>query len=543
MHIRTPHLLRTVVITLVIVVGLSNCNLPATPPTPIPTTVSVNTPTEAVTNTPENKPTATVTSTPESTPTTTTPTATATATPDAPTSDGETHALLFRIPRGAEGISYQGENMPEMQISGPSAFTVGPDGSFWVIDNPEQRLLHYSSSGERINIITLQDRPRVLIDMVVGDNDIYLFDAFPTPPEILRMDRDGTLRQTYQLPDNLFRDSMPYGLALDDDGADGSLLLLWLNRPPVRLLDAAGTLNPTELPGMIHQGRTYTTRVPDLNQPEVDLSRGAISAGDQEIPVVVDHHLGGLRVLGFAPDSSFFVKMEEIIGDVPFIVDQTVRHYAADGSLLGMARYPLAEQYSYVQHNLEIGPDGAAYALLTRPDGAEVLRLRFAPALQPLPPPAPEPATTEFSDTDGRWRIRYPADQLSQEIFDNDISIFISADRTTFAAVDSFVAAGDAYGNTGEELRNRARTTLERIYGQPVIEEEIIAAPPEPWATGIRFTTAQGSKGVALYRQPGRSQGDYQVYGFLYGYKAANEAEALPLVQAMQVSLQMEGDR
>lgn len=145
-----------------------------------------------------------------------------------------------------------------------------------------------------------------------------------------------------------------------------------------------------------------------------------------------------------------------------------------------------------------------------------------------------------FSAPDGRWRIRYPGDRLGQESLGNDLTIFISADRGMFAAVDSFVAEGDAFGNTGENLRNRARDTLERIYGRPVIEEDIIASPPEPWATGISFTTERGSRGVALYRQPGRGQGDYQVYGFLYGYKTASEADALPMLQAIQATLEME---
>lgn len=145
-----------------------------------------------------------------------------------------------------------------------------------------------------------------------------------------------------------------------------------------------------------------------------------------------------------------------------------------------------------------------------------------------------------FSAPDGRWRIRYLGDRLAQESLGDDLTIFISADRGTFAAVDCFVAEGDAFGNTGENLRNRARDTLERIYGRPVIEEDIIASPPEPWATGVSFRTERGSKGVALYRQPGRGQGDYQVYGFLYGYKAVNEADVLPMLQAILATLEME---
>lgn len=56
--------------------------------------------------------------------------------------DGNTHEIVFTIPVGKEGVQYEGENVPEMLTWGPAAFTVAPDGSFWIADTVGNRLLH-----------------------------------------------------------------------------------------------------------------------------------------------------------------------------------------------------------------------------------------------------------------------------------------------------------------------------------------------------------------------------------------------------------------
>jgi len=68
------------------------------------------------------------------------------------------------------------------------------------------------------------------------------------------------------------------------------------------------------------------------------------------------------------------------------LLDAPVR---SAGELLGVARVPLAERYTYVQNGLAVGPDGCVYALLTHPERVEVVRLGFSTQLEPiLPTPA-----------------------------------------------------------------------------------------------------------------------------------------------------------
>jgi hypothetical protein len=152
--------------------------------------------------------------------------------------------------------------------------------------------------------------------------------------------------------------------------------------------------------------------------------------------------------------------------------------------------------------------------------------------------PQPPSGLATYVHPSGAWSVRYPADLLQPEDMGNGLTIFISQDRGTVAAIDSYVASGNAYGNTGEDLRNRARDTLERVYGRPVNETDIIARPAAPWETGVSFTTERGSKGEALYEQRGRHQGQLRVNGFLIGYKASTEAESRPRLVAMRDSFQ-----
>jgi hypothetical protein len=121
-----------------------------------------------------------------------------------------------------------------------------------------------------------------------------------------------------------------------------------------------------------------------------------------------------------------------------------------------------------------------------------------------------------YHSPDGAWSVSYPAQLLHPEDLGGGLVIFITRDRKAFAAIDSFLDDRYLYGNTGEDLRNRARDTLERIYGQPVRDEAVIGEWPAGtrWQAGISFTSAGGANGAALYEQRDRPRAN----GFLYAY-------------------------
>ncbi len=174
--------------------------------------------------------------------------------------------------------------------------------------------------------------------------------------------------------------------------------------------------------------------------------------------------------------------------------------------------------------------DGPTAVPPVAPPAATATTTRRIPPREPVITAAPTLQT--YTAPDGSWQISYPDDLLHVERL-GALVLFISADRGTVAAVDTLLGDGATYGNTGEGLRNRARLSLEQIYGAPVSEALDAPAPPAPWATGVGFTTAKGSTGAALYMQPASERGDFRVFGFLMGYKAQNAAVA-PRLLAMR---------
>lgn len=134
------------------------------------------------------------------------------------------------------------------------------------------------------------------------------------------------------------------------------------------------------------------------------------------------------------------------------------------------------------------------------------------------------------------WRLHYPVGWRIENRGDG-LTLFRSEDGGAFLAVDTYTTASNQYGNTGENLRNRARETLERIQGEAVSETDVLAAVDGAWQTGITFTTAQGVKGEAVYNQTrDRARRNFRIYGFIYGYNADAEATMRPLLRAVRAS-------
>jgi len=295
--------------------------------------------------------------------------------------DANTHETVLTIPVGEDGVRYSGAG-PEILTWGPAGFTVAPDGSFWIADTVSNRLLHYSPEGKRLNTINLDAYQVVGAgDLEIAASDIFVLDIAAVIPRILRLSPAGELLASYELPRGLRLENGLSGIAVGDLGEvlverEGGVFVSML-------VDADGRIALTALDGYIHRGRPYTARPADLTA--ADTTRGYITAGDTHIEVDVTHSLGGLRLLGVNADDSFYVVVDEVaIASSGIQVDQTVRHYNADGELLGLARVPLAEQYTSVAHGLAVGPGGEVYTLITRPNRVEVQRLRFSRELRPI---------------------------------------------------------------------------------------------------------------------------------------------------------------
>lgn len=164
------------------------------------------------------------------------------------------------------------------------------------------------------------------------------------------------------------------------------------------------------------------------------------------------------------------------------------------------------------------------------------------PVASPTSAPTVRPTSTItgidlYINPDQLWGVRYRPSVLRPEATLDGTIVFRTADSKAWAAVDSYVARGNEYGNTGEGLRNRARDVATRLLGKAPSTTTVLKTDSNFWQTGIGFTTADGVTGEAYYTQPERTQGDFRVYGLIYAYPAASKQALVPAFQEMKGSL------
>ncbi len=291
-----------------------------------------------------------------------------------------TNEVVFSIPLGDKGIHYEGLDNPDMMIWGPPALSIAPDGSFWIADTPDDHLLRFSPKGELLDKIDARDFVIGAGDLEVTSTDIWVLDAASIPPKLVRLSLDGKVVSVYNLPKGLWLEDGLSGIAL---GSDGSIIIERIGGHALtQFISPSGETMQNALEGYEFQGTVYSAYPADMR--EKDASQGYIIAGEKQINVTVTNDLGGLSILHVNPDGSFYVKVVELMLNKSFQVDQKIYHYDASGNLLGMARVPLAEQYTPVEHGIVVGPDHEVYALITKPGGAEVQRLSFGKELMPV---------------------------------------------------------------------------------------------------------------------------------------------------------------
>ena len=296
--------------------------------------------------------------------------------------------VVCSIPVGDPGIHYEGVGVPEMLAWGPSAFTVAPDGSFWIADAAANRILHYDSTCNLSAVVALDDRVVGIGDLEVADGSLWLLDSSAITPTLVHLALDGRELTRLEVSPN-----MQPGLSGIALGEQGELLIeqfggasLW------QMTDDKGESHIARQDGYLNHGVRYAASPANLNA--IDAKKGTVSVGDHQVEVVASNDLRGLRILGIAPDRSFYVIADEVAMDDAIRVDRTVRHYSTDGSPLGISRVPLDRERVHVANGLAIGPDGMVYMLATRADHVEVQRLEFSARLESISPVAAKVATT-----------------------------------------------------------------------------------------------------------------------------------------------------
>jgi hypothetical protein len=358
------------------------------------------------------------------------------------TPDGVTHETVFTIPIGDDGVQYRRfVNLADTQTDasspatdipadpgsrlwGPTALTVDRNGTFFIADTVGGRILHYDAGGALVTPITLADQVVAAGDVKVTDQDMWVLDDASEVPQLLRFASTAPNDATADTvagprfsPDARPVESIPIvssasmagdveidigagvtGLAVDDQGVlveygNGTHLF----RPRAATSAAADSESVPGLErvsGYTFRGQVYTAHPanPTADPAAEEAMTAHVMVGDQRIPVEGAQQVLGLRMLGINADGSFYVVAEEVSDGPTIQVDQTVRHYAADGRQLGLARVPLRDRETYIPHGLAVGPDGNVYLLMTRQDVLEVQRLVFTTSTLP---PLPQVGSTE----------------------------------------------------------------------------------------------------------------------------------------------------
>lgn len=283
------------------------------------------------------------------------------------------------LPIGENGIHYKHTNVTEIQGWGPAAFTIAPDGSFWVADTAGYRVVEVLPNCRINRVISMPNHVVGIVDIEVDSNGIWVLDAAAQEPAVYMFDFDGRQRMHIVLGENA---EAATGLTR----IDGTLSVEYEFGAYVEELSDWNS-NFTNRIHVYHKtGDHLVAAVPaDMSQPNA--SRGYIQMDGRIIPIEVEHSLGGLRYVGFAPDGSFYVMAEEVAYADIIEVDRTVWRFNAKGDFTGIARVPLDENFVHVEHNVAVATDGTPYVLIAREKSVEIRRLKFVDKLESILPP------------------------------------------------------------------------------------------------------------------------------------------------------------
>lgn len=288
--------------------------------------------------------------------------------------------VLFSVPIGDTGILYEGvdtqatsPNQTEDAVKslrwGPSALALGADGTFWVADDVGQRIRQYDATGALLTTIDTTERLRNVNDIAVTEHKLFALDMTDDRSILWELDLQGNTIITASLP--ITNEDGFTGITLDSAGA------LWLEQ-------ASGAYRTQLVSTANMQLASEEKQI--IDRSAMDPHLATVTLGDTHIDIHTSHPIANVHLLQVTPTGDIFLAVKEIVATPKILVDQTVRHYKSDGTLLGLARVPLADQPVYVESNLAVAANNEVYALVPRLNQVEVQRLEFSldlPAILP----------------------------------------------------------------------------------------------------------------------------------------------------------------
>jgi len=293
----------------------------------------------------------------------------------------ETDRIIFTIPNPEAFSGREGELRPNWLGWGAETFTIAPDGNFWIADTAvdPDRLLHYSSVGELLSQISLEDVVVYPYDVLATEESIWVLDVSAQQPRIVQLSTDGSFKSQVNISkeittyDGQVISNGVFSIFLGDEGE----LLLDSVSGYYEIIDPSGKISVQPLDTLDYYGHT--------------IERGIYDAATNRLPIFLNGTLlensldffVEMPILGFNPDGSF--ALAGIADDADYEPDHQVRYFSATGQLLGTARQYPQTFYKDFNHHLAFGPDGSIYQLISNQDhSVQILRLGFSTELPPI---------------------------------------------------------------------------------------------------------------------------------------------------------------
>lgn len=312
--------------------------------------------------------------------------------------------VVFSIPVGSEGISYAYTDTEEAEQWGPSSLRLGPDGSFLIVDSVSNRILRFDRQGNKLQTIPVNDAVGIT-DVVMDDSNIYALDESAMTPTIFRVSQTGQVLGREALPASVRRE----GLSGITRGESGEVLMELEGGTSTRRLTGGEAFERAL------RGNRFSVNISERARPDGRArrrqqvgSRARISLPGGIATIDVDNRFGSVDVLSVDNAGNVYVLVEELTSAPEILVDQTIRRFRADGTLTGVARVPM-NSYTNVRHNVAVSPNGEVYALVTKRDHAEVIRLEFSTQ---LPPVLPTRSSRLLADSADRLQCTRTRDQM-----------------------------------------------------------------------------------------------------------------------------------
>jgi hypothetical protein len=252
--------------------------------------------------------------------------------------------------------------------SGPTSFAVLDDGSVVIADTMaayrgEPRLLHFDRTGEPLAVLDLADEEvAAVVDVATDGSKLAILDVLVSMNRyrVMMLSVAGDVEAVVDVPQGFWFEDGLTGLTWDDSGV---LLEFELGARHARLTESGAIESPV---------------VPVFDGTSIELIPGSgrtteVRAGPTSFSIERGTALGGVTLVGIAPDGSLVVVLDEVdLSGEATAVTRRLQRYSAGGEFEGEIVIDAADQFLEIQRPFELDATGQVLYLYAGSDGVTV---------------------------------------------------------------------------------------------------------------------------------------------------------------------------